>query len=231
MVWISSWHVVFWELLCTGVCLSKLCLVISVFHRWTPIWSWTHLRENYSRQESSVHNLEWHNRVRISISSSDWKFDSFKIRFTTQCAKSKGVWILTEVTVIPFLIPSSYEHCTVCKNNIFFALPWPYFQSTRVSWTRHTEYLYKWLRWTLACNRVKRNRASNSQITAAKGNIKVTTMQTETQGDTSYFCLQYICRIGTVHRITDRGDVRVQYSNNIRWTFHPGALTKVLSYR
>lgn len=39
--------------------------------------------------------------------------------------------------------------------------------------------------------------------------------------------LQYICRIGTVHRITDRGDVRVQYSNNIRWTFHPGALTKV----
>lgn len=40
-------------------------------------------------------------------------------------------------------------------------------------------------------------------------------------------CSQYICRIGTVHRITDRGDVRVQYSNNIRWTFHPGALTKV----
>ncbi|KAF4070651.1 hypothetical protein AMELA_G00287890 [Ameiurus melas] len=38
---------------------------------------------------------------------------------------------------------------------------------------------------------------------------------------------EYICRIGTVHRITDRGDVRVQYSNNIRWTFHPGALTKV----
>lgn len=47
----------------------------------------------------------------------------------------------------------------------------------------------------------------------------------------NYVCLQYICRIGTVHRITDRGDVRVQYSNNIRWTFHPGALTKVLSYR
>uniref|UniRef100_A0A8D0CN52 E3 ubiquitin-protein ligase MIB2 n=1 Tax=Sander lucioperca TaxID=283035 RepID=A0A8D0CN52_SANLU len=39
---------------------------------------------------------------------------------------------------------------------------------------------------------------------------------------------EYICRIGTVHRITDRGDVRVQYSNNIRWTFHPGALTKVM---
>uniref|UniRef100_A0A8C8LPW2 E3 ubiquitin-protein ligase MIB2 n=1 Tax=Oncorhynchus tshawytscha TaxID=74940 RepID=A0A8C8LPW2_ONCTS len=39
---------------------------------------------------------------------------------------------------------------------------------------------------------------------------------------------EYICKIGTVHRITDRGDVRVQYSNNIRWTFHPGALTKAL---
>uniref|UniRef100_A0A8C6KYZ2 E3 ubiquitin-protein ligase MIB2 n=1 Tax=Nothobranchius furzeri TaxID=105023 RepID=A0A8C6KYZ2_NOTFU len=41
---------------------------------------------------------------------------------------------------------------------------------------------------------------------------------------------EYICRIGTVHRITDRGDVRVQYSNNIRWTFHPGALTKVNTF-
>ena len=32
---------------------------------------------------------------------------------------------------------------------------------------------------------------------------------------------------GTVHRITDRGDVRVQFSHETRWTFHPGALTKV----
>ncbi|XP_069935507.1 E3 ubiquitin-protein ligase MIB2 isoform X2 [Oryctolagus cuniculus] len=31
---------------------------------------------------------------------------------------------------------------------------------------------------------------------------------------------------GTVHRITDRGDVRVQFSPETRWTFHPGALTK-----
>uniref|UniRef100_A0A4W6BNH0 E3 ubiquitin-protein ligase MIB2 n=1 Tax=Lates calcarifer TaxID=8187 RepID=A0A4W6BNH0_LATCA len=30
---------------------------------------------------------------------------------------------------------------------------------------------------------------------------------------------EYICRIGTVHRITDRGDVRVQYSNNIPLDF------------
>nr|XP_035945522.1 E3 ubiquitin-protein ligase MIB2 isoform X2 [Halichoerus grypus] len=31
---------------------------------------------------------------------------------------------------------------------------------------------------------------------------------------------------GTVHRITDRGDVRVQFGHETRWTFHPGALTK-----
>ncbi|XP_047302691.1 E3 ubiquitin-protein ligase MIB2 isoform X12 [Homo sapiens] len=31
---------------------------------------------------------------------------------------------------------------------------------------------------------------------------------------------------GTVHRITDRGDVRVQFNHETRWTFHPGALTK-----
>lgn len=29
-----------------------------------------------------------------------------------------------------------------------------------------------------------------------------------------------------MHRITDRGDVRVQFSPETRWTFHPGALTK-----
>ncbi|XP_070467261.1 E3 ubiquitin-protein ligase MIB2 isoform X7 [Equus przewalskii] len=33
---------------------------------------------------------------------------------------------------------------------------------------------------------------------------------------------------GTVHRITDCGDVRVQFSHETRWTFHPGALTKAL---
>ncbi|KAI2514553.1 MIB E3 ubiquitin protein ligase 2, partial [Homo sapiens] len=30
-----------------------------------------------------------------------------------------------------------------------------------------------------------------------------------------------------VHRITDRGDVRVQFNHETRWTFHPGALTKL----
>ncbi|EFN80905.1 E3 ubiquitin-protein ligase MIB2 isoform X2 [Harpegnathos saltator] len=39
-----------------------------------------------------------------------------------------------------------------------------------------------------------------------------------------------IGKIGTVHRITDKGDIRVQYEGcNNRWTFHPGALTKVTS--
>ncbi|XP_025141528.1 E3 ubiquitin-protein ligase MIB2 isoform X2 [Bubalus bubalis] len=35
-----------------------------------------------------------------------------------------------------------------------------------------------------------------------------------------------MAKTGTVHRITDRGDVRVQFSHKTRWTFHPGALTK-----
>ena len=40
--------------------------------------------------------------------------------------------------------------------------------------------------------------------------------------------LQYVGKVGTVHRITDKGDIRVQYDGcSNRWTFHPGALTKV----
>lgn len=39
---------------------------------------------------------------------------------------------------------------------------------------------------------------------------------------------EYMGKIGTVHRITDKGDIRVQFEGcNNRWTFHPGALTKV----
>ncbi|GFS03402.1 E3 ubiquitin-protein ligase MIB2 [Elysia marginata] len=42
---------------------------------------------------------------------------------------------------------------------------------------------------------------------------------------------EYINKIGTVHRITDRGDVRVQYEGCAnRWTFHSDALTKVQMY-
>ena len=41
---------------------------------------------------------------------------------------------------------------------------------------------------------------------------------------------EYIGKVGRVHRITDKGDVRVQFDGcNNRWTFHPGALTKVTS--
>lgn len=41
---------------------------------------------------------------------------------------------------------------------------------------------------------------------------------------------EYIGKIGSVHRITERGDVRVQYEGCAnRWTFHPGALKKVLT--
>lgn len=38
--------------------------------------------------------------------------------------------------------------------------------------------------------------------------------------------------VGTVHRITERGDVRVQYPGFAnRWTFHPASLTKVEEFR
>lgn len=41
---------------------------------------------------------------------------------------------------------------------------------------------------------------------------------------------EYIDKIGRVHRITDKGDIRVQFEGcNNRWTFHPGTLTKVIS--
>ena len=43
-----------------------------------------------------------------------------------------------------------------------------------------------------------------------------------------FFLSQYIGKIGTVHRVTDKGDIRVQYEGcSNRWTFHPDALTKV----
>lgn len=42
---------------------------------------------------------------------------------------------------------------------------------------------------------------------------------------------EYVGKVGTVHRITERGDVRVQYEGcSNRWTFHAGALTKVQQF-
>lgn len=37
--------------------------------------------------------------------------------------------------------------------------------------------------------------------------------------------------MGTVHRVTDKGDIRVQYEGcNNRWTFNPSTLHKVNSF-
>nr|XP_019567662.1 PREDICTED: E3 ubiquitin-protein ligase MIB2 isoform X1 [Rhinolophus sinicus]XP_019567663.1 PREDICTED: E3 ubiquitin-protein ligase MIB2 isoform X1 [Rhinolophus sinicus] len=41
---------------------------------------------------------------------------------------------------------------------------------------------------------------------------------------------EFIGQMGTVHHITDRGDVRVQFSHKTCWTFHPRALTKHNSF-
>uniref|UniRef100_A0A8D0BS99 E3 ubiquitin-protein ligase MIB2 n=1 Tax=Salvator merianae TaxID=96440 RepID=A0A8D0BS99_SALMN len=41
---------------------------------------------------------------------------------------------------------------------------------------------------------------------------------------------EFIGQTGSVHRITDRGDVRVQFNSDTRWTFHPGALTKLNTF-
>lgn len=42
---------------------------------------------------------------------------------------------------------------------------------------------------------------------------------------------QFLDKVGVVHRITDKGDVRVQYEGySTRWTIHPQALARVTSY-
>ncbi|KAJ8920592.1 hypothetical protein NQ315_004731 [Exocentrus adspersus] len=42
---------------------------------------------------------------------------------------------------------------------------------------------------------------------------------------------EYIGKVGTVHRVTDKGDIRVQYEGcNNRWTFNPITLHKVNSF-
>ncbi|XP_058984296.1 E3 ubiquitin-protein ligase MIB2-like isoform X2 [Musca domestica] len=44
--------------------------------------------------------------------------------------------------------------------------------------------------------------------------------------------MEHLQKTGTVHRITEKGDIRVQYENcSNRWTFHPTALVKVMSFR
>ncbi|CAG0898529.1 unnamed protein product [Darwinula stevensoni] len=40
--------------------------------------------------------------------------------------------------------------------------------------------------------------------------------------------MQYIGKVGSVHRVTDKGDIRVQYENpTMRWTYHPSVLMRV----
>lgn len=36
--------------------------------------------------------------------------------------------------------------------------------------------------------------------------------------------------MGTLHRVTDKGDIRVEYESGIRWTFNAAALTKITSF-
>lgn len=85
-------------------------------------------------------------------------------------------WVILYWVRLENLFPTSYlKLCVLCPLNVLDKHGLTV--KTRASWTWHTEYLYKWLRWTLVCNRVKENRAYNPEITAAKGNIKVIDMQ------------------------------------------------------
>ncbi|CAL8095409.1 unnamed protein product [Orchesella dallaii] len=40
----------------------------------------------------------------------------------------------------------------------------------------------------------------------------------------------FIGKVGTVHRVTDKGDIRVQYESGIRWTFNPASVIKNTTY-
>lgn len=62
-----------------------------------------------------------------------------------------------------------------------------------------------------------------------KVNKDVETLKTMQEGHGGWNprMAQYIGKVGTVHRVTERGDIRVQYEGcNHRWTFNPEALTK-----
>ena len=43
--------------------------------------------------------------------------------------------------------------------------------------------------------------------------------------------MQCIEHVGTVHRVTERGDIRVQFDSiNQRWTFHPRAIYRLSAF-
>ena len=48
----------------------------------------------------------------------------------------------------------------------------------------------------------------------------------EGHGGWNYKMAELVGKIGTIHRVTDKGDVRVQFDSD-RWTIYPGALTKL----
>ncbi|KAG0711656.1 E3 ubiquitin-protein ligase MIB2 [Chionoecetes opilio] len=54
------------------------------------------------------------------------------------------------------------------------------------------------------------------------------TMQ-EGHGGWNHKMAEFLDKVGVVHRITDKGDVRVEYDGS-RWTIHPQALARVTSY-
>ncbi|CAL4158048.1 unnamed protein product [Meganyctiphanes norvegica] len=53
----------------------------------------------------------------------------------------------------------------------------------------------------------------------------------EGHGGWNHKMAEFLDKVGIVHRITDKGDVRVQYEGfSTRWTVHPGALARVTSF-
>ena len=50
----------------------------------------------------------------------------------------------------------------------------------------------------------------------------------EGHGGWNYKMADLVGKIGTIHRVTDKGDIRVQFDGpDNRWTIYPGALIKL----
>ncbi|XP_022251627.1 E3 ubiquitin-protein ligase MIB2-like [Limulus polyphemus] len=76
-----------------------------------------------------------------------------------------------------------------------------------------------------ACHRPQFNVGDKVKVLLDVENLKLVQ---EGHGGWNPRMEEVINKIGTVHRVTDKGDIRVQYEGcNNRWTFNPSALTKV----
>lgn len=69
-------------------------------------------------------------------------------------------------------------------------------------------------------------------LVGEKVRVKVTLQELRTlqegHGGWNHKMSEYVAQVGVVHRITDKGDVRVQYDGCVtRWTIHPFALARV----